>query len=369
MTESYGVGIIGTGFGGSVHIPGFQAHPRTKVVAVASVPKRDADLTAKKYGIEHAFESYREMLKLPEVQIVSVATPPFLHFEAVKDALKAGKHVLCEKSLATNVEEARQMLKLAEKSGLVHMVDFEFRYIPAWARFREMIEKVGTLYTVNVKIFRGISLGMKWTWRESRAKGGGGMVGDGCHYFDALRYWFGDIVRVAGIERTFAKEAPDPETGKPKAIDADDTFALLLEFESGGLGVVHYTSVAPGGSGAFIEVAGSHGGLALTANEEILETPSERRPAGWHGYLGFDEMRVEPNRVEIPDRLKEAHGMRYDREDPLVFPFLRLVDQVVKAVDSNTPLSPTFYDGYRAQLIMDAVAKSYKSRRWISTKP
>ena len=304
------------------------------------------------------------------MQAVSIATPPFLHRKMVEDAIKAGKHVLCEKSLATNVEDARDMLTLAEESGLVHMTDFEFRYIPAWAFFKELFQagKIGDLLTVDIKVFRDISRGRPWTWRHKAGLGGGSMIGDGIHFLDALRYWFGEVTRVAGTSRTYNKQATDKSTGELRSVETDDTFATILQFSTGAVGVMHYTSMALGGSGAHIEAAGSEGALAITPEGQVYfgSAESPRVPGGW---LGFEEKKPTFTRLDIPQRLKEDHGLEYDPQNPLLLPFARVADQFIDGLDKGRPISSSFRDGYIAQLMMDAITRAYETGRWIDINP
>src|SRR5688572_16895946 len=124
------VGVIGTGFGTIVHIPGFQSCADTEVVAVCSARKERAEEAAARFGISHAFTDYREMVKMADLDVVSITTPPYEHYPMAMAALDAGKHVFCEKPMALNVKECREMLAKAEAKGLVHMIVHEFRFTP-----------------------------------------------------------------------------------------------------------------------------------------------------------------------------------------------------------------------------------------------
>src|SRR3989304_8497231 len=133
------VGVIGPGSGTIVHIPGFQSCPDTEVVAVCSARKERVEEAAAKFGIPHSFTNYREMVQMPDLDLVSVTTPPYEHHAMVMASLAAGKHVLCEKPMAMYVRACREMLDAAEARGLVHMIAHEFRLAPARAYISRLL--------------------------------------------------------------------------------------------------------------------------------------------------------------------------------------------------------------------------------------
>src|SRR5437588_479938 len=125
------VGIIGTGFGGAVQAPGFRCINGAELVAIASARMVRAKAVATEFGLSHAFDDYRKMLETVPLDLVCITSPPYLHHEMTMAALDVGAHVLCDKPFAMNADEAAQMLQRAQRSGLVHALDFEFRFVPA----------------------------------------------------------------------------------------------------------------------------------------------------------------------------------------------------------------------------------------------
>src|SRR6476469_2808020 len=144
-----GVAVVGTGFGQKVHIPGFQAHHRTEVVAVYHRNLDKAKAIASTHNIPYACDSIADIVAIPEVAGVSISTPPFLHFEMAKTVLEAGKHLLLEKPTALTAHEARELYRLANNesktdfnkggSRAIATMDFEFRFIPAWQMLAELL--------------------------------------------------------------------------------------------------------------------------------------------------------------------------------------------------------------------------------------
>ncbi|MGE3912374.1 MAG: Gfo/Idh/MocA family protein, partial [Chloroflexota bacterium] len=172
------VAVIGTSFASAVQIPGFQLLPGVEVVAVASASADRAAQTAERFGIPGAYSDWRTLLDEVDCDLVSIVTPPYLHHEMTLASVERGRHVFCEKPFASNVAEAVEMVQAVEKSGLIHGVDHEFRYRPARARMKELIES-GHLGEPRV-IRWGWLLGMlaepnsrAWNWWSEREKGGG----------------------------------------------------------------------------------------------------------------------------------------------------------------------------------------------------
>lgn len=179
-----GVAVVGTGFGEKIHIPGFQAHPRTQPIVVCNRDLDKARAIASTHNIPHACSRLEDALTLPDVAAVSISTPPFLHYEMAKIALQAGKHVLLEKPMTLKANEARELFQLATDKGVVAMMDFEFRFIPAWQLLAEYLAEgyVGQKRLVKIDwlVSSRADAQRPWNWYAQKDKGGGalGAVGD-----------------------------------------------------------------------------------------------------------------------------------------------------------------------------------------------
>jgi len=135
-----GVGIIGTGFGQLIHIPALQIHPDTEVVAVYHRDRLKAQQIADKFAIPHACDRLEDLFALPEVQAVTISTPPSFHYEQAKAAIEAGKHVLLEKPVTMNFQEAIALYRLAQERQVITATDFEFRCVPQWRYFKHLLD-------------------------------------------------------------------------------------------------------------------------------------------------------------------------------------------------------------------------------------
>lgn len=198
------VGVIGTGFGAQVHLPALAALPSFEIAALCGRDLAKVEQLADIYDIRHVFTDYRDLIACPEVEAITVATPPALHHPTAVAAIAAGKHVLCEKPMARNANEAREMARMAETTGVTAMLCHEFRFAPARAWMKELIDEgyLGAVSLVQLSFLRPLLAdprGRSWNWLMD-AEAGGGMLGAlGSHFVDTLRWWFGEISEVAGL--------------------------------------------------------------------------------------------------------------------------------------------------------------------------
>ena len=346
------VAVIGTSFASAVQIPGFQQVPGVEVVGVASAREERAAQAAEKFGIPNAYGDWRMMLDEVECDLVSIVTPPYLHHEMALAAIERRRHVFCEKPFAMNVGEAVEMVQAVERSGLVHAVDHEFRYRPARARLKELVD-AGHLGEPRL-IRWGWLLGMladpnsrAWSWWSDRSKGGGIFGALGSHLIDSLLWWFGDIVEVTAHLGTFIPRRPMPNGKGTGEVTADEDVALLLRFASGARCTVDLSGYGRPGR-LLLEAYGSDGALAIEEDERLLTATAK---GAW-----------EP--AEIPSRLvREVSG------DRRLAPFVELADRLVTRIrGGETPEFADFRQGLRVQAVMDAAHLSADERRTVSVE-
>ncbi len=188
-----GIGVIGMGGFGLFAVQQFLQVPHTKLVAIAGSKREEAIAVAKRFGAEQ-LSSLEELVNHPEVDLVYIATPPFLHYEQSMLALNAGKHVICEKPLAMNPEQGAEMLALAKEKGLLMVTNLMQRYNPMFARVKHLIDKnlLGEFlhgYFENYAGDEGLSP-EHWFW--DREKSGGIFIEHGVHFFDMFAGWLGE---------------------------------------------------------------------------------------------------------------------------------------------------------------------------------
>jgi predicted dehydrogenase len=336
---SWRVGIVGAGFGTRIHLPAFRAQGQFEVVALAS-PSSAAHHAAER-KVPQAFASIEAMLDGVEVDVVSVASPPFHHRDAVLLALARGKHVLCEKPFAMNVAQAEEMLEAARRAGTVCAVAHEFRYTPSRQAIRELIvnDHLGPLrdieYTLLTHTLRSSTeRAESWWFRRDR---GGGIAGAWVsHLVDTASWLVGraprnavGVMRLANVQRT--------HQGRPFRSEVDDGAFALIDYGEGIVGRITADATVAVGS-ATLAV---HGELrtAVASGPSILESTL------------FSVDAEETAELELR---ASAHAA-LESVDPSLPPFVTLLDEFVKALEGQPAALPTFADAVATQRVLAAI--------------
>lgn len=351
------IAVVGTGFGQKVHIPGLQANPRTEIVAVYHRDLDKAKEVAQTHDIPHACTSLAEIVALPQVQAVSISTPPFLHYEMAKTALQAGKHILLEKPTALSALEARELYHLALANNVVATVDFEFRFVPAWQHLAELLgqDYVGKIRLIKIDwlVPSRADATKPWNWYARRERGGGALGALGSHTFDYINWLFGSINKMSAQLSTAVAARPDPISGEVKLVDADDSCLLLLELADGTPCNVCISACTYQGRGHWVEIYGDRGTLVLGSSNQ------KDYVHGFHLWAASDGQTLAE--IEIPKRL--AFEQTYT--DGRIAPFIRVVDNWIAGIDQGTALTPALKEGVYSQLLMDVAHQSHAGRTWV----
>lgn len=356
--NSIGVAIVGTGFGQKIHIPGFKAHPRTNVVAVYNRDRAKGQDIAQTHDIPHACQTLEEILQLPEVDAVSISTPPFLHADMARAALQAGKHVLLEKPLTLTATEARELYRLADRQGAIATADFEFRCVPAWQRFSELLAEdyVGQKRLIKIDwiVTSRANPERPWNWYARKDCGGGALGAVGSHSFDYIHWLFGPVQRLCARLAVTIPKRPDPSSGGEwKPVDADDTCLIMMELADGTPCQLTISSVAYEGRGHWVEVYGDRGTLVLGSGNQKDYVHGFRL---WGAPAGKSLAELE-----IPKRL--AFTEVYP--DGRLAPFIRVVDRWVDGIDQGQQVVPSLREGAYSQLLMDLTHQSSEQNAWM----
>ena len=350
MAERVRVAVVGTGFGASTQVPGFRKLDGVEVVAVVSGHLDKAKATAAKRGIDGAFDDFEAMLKEADPDLVSIASPPYLHYEMVMWALDRKKHVLCEKPFALSVRQAQEMVDAAERAGVVHAMDHEFRYLPARAGLKQHLAQgyVGDVRAAQM-IYRGIrragAVPGAFDWWSEREKGGGVLGAIGTHYIDAVSWWVARPVGVFATLDALRPERPLADGSGMRRVTSDDTSTLVLRLENGAQASINLSSEG-GASGGRVEVQGSEGTLVVE---------DDRRLLGGHGRGPLE-----------PLPMPEPRFPPKDGEAPLIGAFAEFAHRVVEAVRGRPDADfPTFRDGLLVQAVVDGAHQSWDEKRWV----
>jgi predicted dehydrogenase len=365
--DEYGVGILGYGFIGKVHtysyknLPFYYRDPPCKInlIGVSTSRPETAQEAKKQGGFSFATTDYRDLLERDDIQIINCCLPNYLHRETVIAALKADKHVCCEKPLALNLEDAKEICKIAGDSAVKKQVTFEFRFIPAVMRAKQLISEdvLGDIYS-----FRGVYLHSScvvqspkkaYSWKAEYEKVGGGVLVDlGSHLIDLTRYLVGDFKRVKGFTKNFT--SPDKRT--------DDLAILDVEMESGAIGTLEASKMATGTSDEIrLEIHGSRGAIrfnSMTPNwlEFYDNTDPEAPIGGKKGFKRIDTIQKYPEAPGIPMHKFSIGWIRYH---------VACIHAFLKAVVDDAKPSPDFEEGLEVQRIIEAAYDSSKKGRWV----
>jgi predicted dehydrogenase len=324
-----------------------------EVVAVSARRLERAQETAARFGIPHALTDFDEMLKLDGLDAVSIATPPALHREMTLAALRAGKHVLCEKPFAVSEAEALEMYQAARASGLTAVVAHEFRYSSGRSYAAELIRDgyIGELRFCTMRLLLGGPPPGAPQRPAPTGPGAGFLFALGSHYIDCLRAWFGEVESVSG-DVTNAAQSMTLDA----VLDdfADDTFSFTLNFVDGGFAHMIASRSAALGSGPAVEVYGSEGTLVLP--QTGVNPPS-------HGtVLGAKKGEEKLRELAVPERLQPFQDERDDR----LMPFRLQVRDFLAGIEGGNSPAPSFYDGWRNQQVLDAVRESARTGRRVT---
>lgn len=358
MTQnSIGVAVVGTGFGQKIHIPGLQAHHRTEVVAVYHRDRNRAEAIAQAHTIPHACATIEEIVALPAVDAVAMSTPPFLHRQMATTVLQAGKHLLLEKPTALSTTEALAIQSLAEQYQRVVVMDFEFRFVPAWQHLADLLASgyVGRkrLIRIDWLVAGRADPTRPWSWYAQAAQGGGVLGAVGSHVFDYIAWLFGPVKRLCAQMNTAIVTRPDPQTGEPKPVDADDICGILLELVDGTPCHISLSAATYASRGHWVEVYGDQGTLVLGSDH-----PSDYV----HGFSLRGSQGGQPL-AEIP--IPEALAFPKVYPDGRLAPFIRVVNHWVDCIDQGRNVPPAIAEGVYSQQIMDRVHESWRSQRWL----
>jgi len=232
-----GIGVIGVGAWGQFHARTYAEHPSVELIAVADVNVKRAKEIAKTYGAKKYFADYRDLLRDPRVEAVSVAVPDPYHKEPCLAAAEAGKHILVEKPLATTLEDAEAIVRAAEKAKVKLMVDFHNRWNPPFVVAKNIIDKdeIGNLLYVNLRLNDAISVPMKMLKWASKS---------------SVVWFLGS--HAADITRWLMKDEPATVTSFArskvlvrKGIDTPDLFHSVIEYRRGGLSAIENQWILP----------------------------------------------------------------------------------------------------------------------------
>jgi predicted dehydrogenase len=371
--------IFGTGFMGRVHL---EAVRRVEFVEAAAIAGRNAE-AARRLGAAFAVPfittDHREVLRDPAIDAVHIGTPNAQHFSMAKDALLAGKHVICEKPLTTTVAEAEELVSLAARQGVRNCVCHNLRYYPMVQQMRRLREAgdLGEILVVQGTYSQDWLLyDTDWNWRvDSKAGGPSRCMADiGSHWFDMAEHITG--LRVTSLcadlqtfhptrkqpkhsVETFANKLLGPEDYFETPVDTEDFGAVIFRMGNRTRGCVTASQVSAGRKNRLsIEIYGTRSSVAWD-QERPDELWAGHRDVGNQVFVK-DPSLLKPGARDYAD-LPGGHSEGYD--DTFKQVFRRFYSSI--ATPGAAPEYPQFVDGLRQLTILNAELESHQARSWV----
>ncbi|OAS21217.1 Gfo/Idh/MocA family protein [Paenibacillus oryzisoli] len=382
------IGMIGYKFMGKAHSHAYRDLPfyfNTDIEPVLQTIVGRDEANVKQAGDKFGWLSYetdwRRVIERDDIDVIDIGTPNHLHAEIAIAAAQAGKHIICEKPLAMDKEQAFTMWKAAQKAGVIHMISHNYRFSPAIQYAKKLIEQgvLGEIYHIRAQYLQDwlMDADFPLVWRLRKDICGSGTLGDlMAHSIDLARFLVGEIEEVSGMMETFIKQRPmeglpGPTTAGPTAgtgeqvladVEVDDAVAALAKFENGAFGVFEASRYGKGNrNGNRLEINGSRGSLRWDMeNMNTLQLYLDKDEFGMQGFRTIQC--TESIHPYAGAYWPAGHGIGYEHT------FINLMHAFMEGISTNTNPSPSFEDGYRNQVVLDAIAKSASKGARITVK-
>ena len=383
MTKDLGVGVISLGWMGRLHTRGYkqvaERYPeldvRPRLVSAADPVQRNLDDATGSLGFERATADYRELLADPEVDVVSICGPNYLHQEMALAAVQAGKPFWIEKPMGVSAAESREIAQAAAAAGLVTGVGFNYRQAPGVQFARQLIRdgRLGRVTNVRVWLIADYASDPQGplTWRYDKKTAGAGVVGDlMSHGIDLAQFLVGRVAEVAALTDTFIADRPIPlEQGvghaKVKVSDErgpvgnEDYVGMLARFDSGVVGTMEASRVARGPRAEYVvEVYGTNGSVRWNFEDQSKVQVLLGDGGDVHGYTTV---------------MASADHGEYGRFQPgpwqnMSFDDLKVVEgrDFVRSVITGEQIAPSAADAWSAAEVDEAVVRAAEGRSWES---
>ncbi len=353
-----------------------------RVIGIAGSSAAKATACASRLGLEKAYETFDAVLDDPQVDVVHIASPNRLHFDQAASALRAGKHVVCEKPLAMDTAESSALVELAARSGLAAAVNYNIRYYPLCIEAAERVASgsVGEIFHVTGSYTQDWLFHQSdFNWRVLADEGGElrAVADIGTHWLDLIGYVTGQRIesvcadlqtvfplrnRPLGGAETFTGKAPQGAETSLAVIDTEDAGSILFRFAGGGRGALSVSQVTAGRKNRLqFELAGSIEALAWCS-----EAPNEL----WIGHRGQANQYLVRDPALLSPRASAFSSYPGGHNEGFPDTFKQLFRDFYGYLErgdfSASAAFPTFADGHREIEICEAILKSHRERRWVN---
>jgi len=368
------IGLIGTGYIGRCHAIAYAQAPTVFPLAgqlqleyLAEITPELAAQKAKEFGFNRSTGDWHEVISDPDIDVVDICTPNFLHKEIALAAIANGKHVYSEKPLALSAVDAKIMYEAAEKAGVKTLVGFNYIKNPTTQLAREIIERgeIGEIIhfygTHNEDYLANENTPLDWHCIKEKA--GLGALGDlAAHIVQMSQYLVGqDIKEVIGDMKTVIKTRPNPHNPNERLpVENEDQATALIRFTNGCMGTIETSRIACGRKmGLSYVITGTKGAISYTQERmaELKIYIHDDKP----NRQGFKTILTGPLHPDYKNFCVSAgHGIGFNDQKTVE------VRDLVNGIANNQSMYPDFKEGFKVSRILDAIAHSYAEKRWVN---
>lgn len=370
------IGMIGYGFMGRAHSNAyrrvnnfFDLKYEPKLEAVCARNAEKAKSFADQWGYASVETDWRKLVERKDIDAVDICVPNNLHHDIAIAAAQAGKMILCEKPLAMNASEGREMVDEVEKAGVANTVWYNYRRVPAVTLAKQLVDagRLGRIFHYRTNFLQDWTIspdlpqGGAGLWRIDSSASGSGVTGDLlAHNIDTALWLNGPIESLTAMTETFIKERVHQETGKKQKVDIDDACAFLCRFKNGSLAVFESTRYARGHKALYtLEMNGADASLAWDLHDlhrlSYFDHRDDSLVRGWRSVHVTDGDMPYMSKWWVP-------GLQIGYEHT----FVHHVADFLDGLANDQPTSPTFREALETQKVCDAVLESARSGQWVT---
>lgn len=383
MKKTLNVGLIGYKFMGRMHTNAWMRAPlffdtgiepvRKLICGIPEEPLREF---AREWGWQECTTDWHEVVNRPDIDIVDISAPTFLHYEIALAAAKAGKHIFCEKPLALSAAQAREMCEAAQRAGVVHYVNHNYRRNPAVMLAKQLIDdgEIGRIFHWRSAYLQSwiIDPNFPLTWHLQKEMAGmGPQIDLNSHSVDLARFLVGDITEVTAMTNQFIAERPLPNedaatfkggtiAGKKGKVTVEDAAFMLVRFANGAMGSIETSRFAIGRKNYnYFEIYGERGSILF--DQERMNELQFYSAADKNHAQGFRSILVtEPDHAYVGHWWPPGHIIGYEHA------FVHAVVDFLKAIETGGTIEPNFRDGVKVMEVLEAGIRSAETRSVVS---
>ena len=374
--KEYGIGMIGFGFMGKAHTYGYKTIPfyyndlpfKTKLIGVCTAHQNTAEKAKELHGFEFATTDINDILSNKAIDIVNICTPNLYHKDDVIKALRAGKHVYCDKPLTIGFHDAEEIVSALDDSNVITQMTFQNRFFPATMRAKDFIEegKLGRILSFRACYLHSGSVDPNKPigWKQDQAIGGGGVLFDlGSHVLDLIYFLLGEYQSILTKNEVLYLQRPTID-GRIMNITAEDISLMFVKMKNGGTGSIEVSKIATGTNDELrFEIHGDKGALRFNLMEPNYLEYYDNAVSDQHmgGEKGF-------TRIETIQRFSKPGGEFVSPKAPIgwIRGHVHCLYNFLQCVHEGKQASPSIRDGAYIQYVMEKAYESNSKSGWIT---